>query len=281
MKFQLLVFSFLLCGTRLLQSQTRLNLMSYNIRYDITTSNASPWTERHIAISSQIKRFDVDIVGMQEVLDHQRTQLLSDLPGFASIGVGRDDGQKAGEYSPIFYKVERFRVLSSGTFWLSPTPDVPSKGWDAALNRICTYAQFFDLKSNQSFWVFNTHFDHVGEEARMKSSVLILQKIQEVTKGTRQAVIFCGDLNLNDDHPTISFLQAQMKDALLGSKHVESNMNKTFNNFDLENEASKRIDYIFTNEKAEVLTFETVVERFGISYPSDHFPIFAKLCLNR
>jgi endonuclease/exonuclease/phosphatase family metal-dependent hydrolase len=281
MKFQLLVFSFLLCGTRLLQSQTRLNLMSYNIRYDITTSNASPWTERHTAISSQIKRFDVDIVGMQEVLDHQRTQLLSDLPGFASIGVGRDDGQKAGEYSPIFYKEERFRVLSSGTFWLSPTPDVPSKGWDAALNRICTYAQFFDLEFKQSFWVFNTHFDHVGEEARMKSSVLILQKIQEVTKGTRQAVIFCGDLNLNDDHPTISFLQAQMKDALLGSKDVKSNMNKTFNNFDLENEASKRIDYIFTNEKAEVLTFETVVERFGISYPSDHFPILTSLKLKK
>lgn len=249
--------------------------MSYNIRYDVTTSNASPWTERHTAISSQIKRFDADIVGMQEVLDHQREQLLSDLPGFASIGVGRDDGQKAGEYSPIFFKEERFRLLNSGTFWLSPTPEVPSKGWDAALNRICTYAQFFNLESKQSFWVFNTHFDHVGEVARMKSSVLILQKIQEVTKGTRQAVIFCGDLNLNDDHPTISFLQTQMKDALLGSKQVKSNMNSTFNNFDLENEASKRIDYIFTNKKLAVLTFETIVERFGVSYPSDHFPIFA------
>jgi endonuclease/exonuclease/phosphatase family metal-dependent hydrolase len=277
-----LVTCFFICWTfSMSYAQLGLKLMSYNIRYDITTSNASPWMERHDAISSQIKRYDVDIVGMQEVLDHQRAQLLGDLPGFASIGVGRDDGQKAGEYSPIFYKVERFRVLSSGTFWLSPTPDVPSKGWDAALNRICTYAQFFDLKSNQSFWVFNTHFDHVGEEARMKSSVLILQKIQEVTKGTRQAVIFCGDLNLNDDHPTISFLQAQMKDALLGSKDVKSNMNKTFNNFDLENEASKRIDYIFTNEKAEVLTFETVVERFGISYPSDHFPILTSLKLKK
>jgi endonuclease/exonuclease/phosphatase family metal-dependent hydrolase len=256
-------------------AQLTLKLMSYNIRYDVTTSNASPWTERHTAISSQIKRFDADIVGMQEVLDHQREQLLSDLPGFASIGVGRDDGQKAGEYSPIFFKEERFRLLNSGTFWLSPTPEVPSKGWDAALNRICTYAQFFNLESKQSFWVFNTHFDHVGEVARMKSSVLILQKIQEVTKGTRQAVIFCGDLNLNDDHPTISFLQTQMKDALLGSKQVKSNMNSTFNNFDLENEASKRIDYIFTNKKLAVLTFETIVERFGVSYPSDHFPIFA------
>ena len=99
------------------QSQTRLNLMSYNIRYDITTSNASPWTERHTAISSQIKRFDVDIVGMQEVLDHQRTQLLSDLQGFASIGVGRDDGQKAGEYSPIFYNSALF-----ARSWLDPSP---------------------------------------------------------------------------------------------------------------------------------------------------------------
>lgn len=261
-------------------AQSNVKLMSYNIRYDITTSNASPWTERHTPIASQINRFDADIVGMQEVLEHQREQLLSDLPGFASIGVGRDDGQKAGEYAPIFYKAERFRLLNSGTFWLSPTPDVPSKGWDAALNRICTFAQFFDLESKESFWVFNTHFDHVGEVARMKSSVLILQKMQEVTNGTRQAVILCGDLNLNDDHPTITFLQSQMKDALLCSKQVKSDMNKTFNNFDLAMEASKRIDYIFTNKKVTVLTFETIVERFGVSYPSDHFPIFVSWKFN-
>jgi endonuclease/exonuclease/phosphatase family metal-dependent hydrolase len=272
------ILSFCALGSSFAQSNVK--LMSYNIRYDITTSNASPWTERHTAIASQINRFDADIVGMQEVLEHQREQLLSDLPGFASIGVGRDDGQKAGEYAPIFYKAERFRLLNSGTFWLSPTPDVPSKGWDAALNRICTFAQFFDLESKESFWVFNTHFDHVGEVARMKSSVLILQKMQEVTNGTRQAVILCGDLNLNDDHPTITFLQSQMKDALLCSKQVKSDMNKTFNNFDLAMEASKRIDYIFTNKKVTVLTFETIVERFGVSYPSDHFPIFVSWKFN-
>jgi len=278
-----LFFFFILFGISLEFgfTQTNLNIMSYNIRYDITTSNASPWTERHTAIAGQINRFDVDIVGMQEVLDHQRSQLLIDLPGYASLGVGRYDGKKAGEYSPIFFKEERFRVLTSETFWLSPTPDVPSKGWDAALNRICTFAQFFDLESEQSFWVFNTHFDHVGEVARMKSSVLILQKIKEVTNGTRQAVIFCGDLNLNDDHPTITFLQSQMKDALLVSQQVKSNMNSTFNNFDLEKEASKRIDYIFTNKKLAVLTFETIVERFGVSYPSDHFPIFTSLKMNK
>ncbi|MEN9987187.1 MAG: hypothetical protein RLZZ585_226 [Bacteroidota bacterium] len=281
MKLQIGFLSFFLCGILTLHTQSRLNLMSYNIRYDITTSNASPWNERHKAISSQLNRFDVDIVGMQEVLVHQKEQMLLDLPGYESIGVGRDDGKNAGEFSPIFYKEERFRVLKSGTFWLSPTPDIPSKGWDAALNRICTYAQFFDLESKQSFWVFNTHFDHVGEVARMKSSVLILQKIQEVTKGKREIVIFCGDLNLNDDHPTISFLQAQMKDALLGSKQVKSNMNNTFNNFDLKNEASNRIDYIFTNKKVEILTFETIVEPFGISYPSDHFPILTTLKLKK
>jgi len=278
-----LLLSCILCFCALGSSfaQSVVKLMSYNIRYDNATSNASPWTERHKALASQINRFDADIVGMQEVLEHQREQLLSDLPGYASIGVGRYDGKKAGEYSPIFYKEGRFRVLTSETFWLSPTPDVPSKGWDAALNRICTYAQFFDLESKESFWVFNTHFDHVGEVARMKSSVLILQKIQEVTKGTLQAVIFCGDLNLNDDHPTITFLQSQMKDALLVSQQVKSNMNSTFNNFDLEKEASKRIDYIFTNKKLAVLTFETIVERFGVSYPSDHFPIFTSLKMNK
>ena len=258
-------------------AQTNMNLMSYNIRYDITTSNASPWTERHTAIASQIKRFDVDIIGMQEVLVHQREQLLLDLPGYASVGVGRDDGINAGEFSPIFYKANRFQLLVSSTFWLSPTPEIPSKGWDAALNRICTYAQFLDIQSKDTFWVFNTHFDHVGETARMKSAELILQKIKEVTKETNQAVIFCGDLNLNDDHPTITFLQLQLKDALLVSKHLQSKMNRTFNNFDLTRTASKRIDYIFANEKVSVQSFETIVEPFGVSYPSDHFPILAKL----
>ncbi len=258
-------------------AQTNMNLMSYNIRYDITTSNASPWTERHTAIASQIKRFDVDIIGMQEVLVHQREQLLLDLPGYASVGVGRDDGINAGEFSPIFYKANRFQLLVSSTFWLSPTPEIPSKGWDAALNRICTYAQFLDIQSKDTFWVFNTHFDHVGETARMKSAELILQKIKEVTKETNQAVIFCGDLNLNDDHPTITFLQLQLKDAFLVSKHLHSKMNRTFNNFDLTRTASKRIDYIFANEKVSVQSFETIVEPFGVSYPSDHFPILAKL----
>jgi endonuclease/exonuclease/phosphatase family metal-dependent hydrolase len=251
--------------------------MSYNIRYDITTSNASPWTERHSAISSQIKRFEVDIIGMQEVLVHQREQLLLDLPGFASVGVGRDDGINTGEFSPIFYKKERFQILISGTFWLSPTPDVPSKGWDAALNRICTYAEFLDIQSKDTFWVLNTHFDHVGETARMKSAELILQKIKEVTKGTNQAVIFCGDLNLNDDHPTITFLQSQLKDALLNAKQVKTKMNRTFNNFDLTTPASKRIDYIFANDKVRVESYQTIVEPYGISYPSDHFPIFTTL----
>jgi endonuclease/exonuclease/phosphatase family metal-dependent hydrolase len=258
-------------------AQTNMNLMSYNIRYDITTSNASPWTERHTAIASQIKRFDVDIVGMQEVLVHQREQLLADLPAFASVGVGRDDGIDAGEFSPIFYKANRFQLLVSSTFWLSPTPEIPSKGWDAALNRICTYAQFVDLQSKDTFWVFNTHFDHVGETARMKSAELILQKMKEVTKGANQAVIFCGDLNLNDDHPTIMFLQSQLKDALLVSKQVKTKMNRTFNNFDLTTPASKRIDYIFTNSNVTVQSFETIVEPFGVSYPSDHFPILVKL----
>ena len=271
------LLSFFIIKVFSVHSQSSLNLMTYNIRYDITTSNASPWTDRHIAIAGQIKRLDVDIIGMQEVLIHQKEQLLTDLPAYASVGVGRDDGLNAGEFSPIFYKEERFQLVTSGTFWLSPTPGIPSKGWDAALNRICTYAQFLDLHSKDTFWVFNTHFDHVGESARKNSAELILDKMREVTQGTNQAVIFCGDFNLNDDHSTIAFIQSQLNDALLVSKHVKSKMNRTFNNFDKSTPAVKRIDYIFINEHIHVQSFETLVELFGVSYPSDHFPIVAKL----
>lgn len=280
MKTIFLLSFFIFSSQNALFGQAEIRVMSYNIRYDITTSNASPWTERHVAISEQIKRYHADIIGMQEVLDHQRTQLLTDLPEFASVGVGRDDGQKAGEYAPIFYKKERFRLLHSGTFWLSPTPDIPSKGWDAALNRICTYAQFVDETLKDTIWVYNTHFDHVGEEARKRSAELILKKI-EMSGYEQQAVVVCGDFNLNDDHPTISFVQLHWKDALFEAKELKSNKNRTFNNFDLENEASKRIDYLFTNEKVDILIFETIVERFGISYPSDHFPILAALKIKK
>ncbi|MFM6935312.1 MAG: endonuclease/exonuclease/phosphatase family protein [Flavobacteriales bacterium] len=273
-----ILFTFSVSGQ--LSAQSSILLMSYNIRYDITTSNASPWTERHEAISAQITNHHVDIAGLQEVLVHQRDQLLKDLPEFESIGLGRDDGVNAGEFAPIFYKKARFTVLKSGTFWLSPTPEIPSKGWDAALNRICTYAEFIDRQSTDTFWVFNAHFDHVGEVARMKSVELIMAKMKEMETGKQKALIFCGDFNLNDDHPTIVFLQSQMKDALHVAKQVKTKMNRTFNNFDLKTPASKRIDYIFTNEKVSVQSFETIVESFGVSYPSDHFPILTKLKIN-
>lgn len=281
MKYLALFHSLFLFGILSSQAQKRLNVMSYNIRYDITTSNASPWAERHKAISAQIMKYKVDIAGLQEVLVHQRDQLLKDLPGFESIGVGRDDGINAGEFSPIFYNKSRFTVLKSGTFWLSSTPDIPSKGWDAALNRICTYAEFIDRQSKDTFWVFNAHFDHVGEVARMKSVELIMFKMKEMATGENEALIFCGDFNLNDDHPTITFLQSQMNDALHVAAHIHTKMNRTFNNFDLNTPASKRIDYIFINEKVGVQSFETIIEPFGVSYPSDHFPILAKLKIKK
>ena len=170
-----LVLIFTFCGAY----GQNLKIMTYNIRLDVASDGENAWPNRKDFFTSQIQFYAPDIFGVQEAMPNQVNDIASALPSYTHVGIARE-GEGKGESSSIFYKKERFLVQQSNTFWLSETPDVISKGWDAAYNRVCTYALFKDLKTKKTFWVFNTHLDHIGEEARTKGLELILSKMKAV-----------------------------------------------------------------------------------------------------
>jgi endonuclease/exonuclease/phosphatase family metal-dependent hydrolase len=142
-----------------------LKVMTYNIRLDVASDGENDWVHRRDFFCSQMQYYEPDIFGVQEAKPNQVVDITTILSQYNNVGIGRD-GIGEGESSNIFYKKDRFKVIESNTFWLSETPDKISKGWDAAFNRVCTYALLKDLTTKKTFWVFNTHLDHVGELAR-------------------------------------------------------------------------------------------------------------------
>ena len=173
------VFIFLLVSA-CAQAQT-INVMTFNIRYSTASDSLNAWAFRKDKVSSQILFHEADIVGVQEALHGQVMDLQKDLPGFKFVGVGRTDGKRDGEYSALFYNSKRFQLIASETFWLSEQPAVPgSKSWDAAITRIVTWAKLKDLETKKTFFVFNTHFDHIGKVARRESAGMLLKKIDSI-----------------------------------------------------------------------------------------------------
>lgn len=173
-----------------------LNIMTFNIRLDAESDSLNNWKYRKDVAAQVIKNYNVDIVGAQEVCPNQMQDLKDRLPDYIAVGVGRDDGTNgphSGESSPLFYKKDRFKEHGSGTFWLSETPQIPSKGWDAAYPRVATWAVLEDMTSGKKIFVVNTHLDHIGQEARIKGVTLMLEKAMEVAEG--YPVILTGDFN--------------------------------------------------------------------------------------
>ena len=173
-------------------AQTEVKVMSYNIRLNVESDGENKWDFRKDRVANLINYYEPDFIGGQEVTHGQLIDLTDRLPNYSFIGVGRDDGKEKGEYSCIFYKKEKYKLLQQSTFWLSPTPDSISKGWDAAIVRVCTYGLFKDIKTKKQFWVFNTHFDHIGKEARLESSKLIVEQIKRLNT-KNYPVILSGD----------------------------------------------------------------------------------------
>ncbi len=256
-----------------------ISVMSYNIRYDNPNDGKDRWNNRRNSIVTFIQNAEPDIIGMQEVLHGQLQFISNQITDYSYIGVGRDDGKIKGEYSPIFYRKKTLVLQESHTFWLSETPDSISVGWDAALPRICTYARFEHKNTQKQFWVFNTHFDHRGEEARKQAADLILRTIKEVNK-TQIPVILTGDFNLTPDTVPIQQLQQQMEDVMYGVLPSAKDYG-TFNGFELVPSESQRIDYIFqkgfVHKKAKHLWIKTPQKRWA----SDHHPVYAQLKLSK
>lgn len=247
--------------------------ISYNIRYDGHSDLAPDWAERKVPIVAQLQKERPTLIGFQEVLVHQLKELQSALPSYRSVGVGRDDAKEAGEFAPIFYDTTRYILLQSGTFWLSPTPDVPSKGWDAALNRICTFALFESKYDRKKLWVLNTHFDHMGAEARMHSAELLAEKFAELTQNTMAPLLLLGDFNAEPDGPVYFLLNTTFQDLSCSKRHRELCSGPTFNAFTLTVSDDKIIDYFFGSPEVIPIQYKVLQTPFERSYPSDHFPL--------
>lgn len=258
-------------------SGQQLKAMTYNVRFDNPGDGENAWEHRKDYLISQIAWHAPDLVGTQEALLHQLEDMDAGLPRYAFFGRGRDAGSQQGEYSAVFYRTDRLDLEASGTFWLSETPQTPSRGWDAALNRICTYGRFRHRDSGLRFYLFNTHFDHRGQQARQESVKLILAQISE-RNPEGLPVILTGDLNLEPEDPAILRLSRQMQDTRVLAGGSAYGPEGTFNGFDCARPANRRIDYVFVSPGGfGIIRYATLSDTTGKGFPSDHFPVLATL----
>jgi len=267
--FQIVAFLFLLNS-----NAQELSLMSYNIKLDYPKEGENSWENRKPFFIGQLKFYSPDILGVQEAMPNQMKDMDSLLNDYSFVGVGRDDGKDSGEYSAIFYNKTKFKVIKSSTFWLSETPDKVSMGWDAVCNRVCTYALFENIKNKERFWVFNTHFDHVGVTARANSTSLILSKIKELADG-KSPVFLMGDFNLEPETENIQLIKGTLEDSKDVSQIQPFGPSGTFNGFKFDEAVTRRIDYIFVSKKnIKVKKYAVLSDNEDLKYPSDHLPVY-------
>jgi endonuclease/exonuclease/phosphatase family metal-dependent hydrolase len=255
----------------------KLDVMTYNIRLDVASDGENAWASRKDFLSSQVLFYSPDILGIQEARPNQMTDLKDALKDYKAIGIGRD-GDNLGEYSAIFYNSKKISVELENTFWLSETPNKVSKGWDAAYPRICTYGLFTDKKTKKKFWVFNTHLDNVGEQARNNGINLVVQKINEVNT-KKFPVILTGDFNETPENSLIINLKKKMLDTREVSITDPFGSYGTFNGFLFCEPVINQIDYIFISKspKISVLKYGVLTDSKNLKYPSDHFPVLVEL----
>ena len=252
------------------------SIMSYNIRYDNNWDVENSWEIRKKRISEILIQYSPSIIGIQEGLLNQVQYIDSSLIDYDYVGVGRDDGKKKGEFCAIYFDTTRYVLLKNSTFWLSETPDTISVGWDAALERICTYGLFKDRITKEEFWVFNTHFDHIGVVAREKSSELILKRINKINYQSLP-VILMGDFNSIPNSSPVKEIKTELSDALQISLEKLQGPRGTFNGFNKDLPIEKRIDYIFTND-LKVLSYTHINDRLNNNrHISDHLPVMIKI----
>lgn len=274
----LLLGTLLMAQPMLAQKSEPITVATYNLRYNTKNDGINAWPNRKENVKALIRFHEFDLFGTQEGLRDQLNDL-AEMSEYAFIGAGRDDGKEAGEHSAIFYRKDRFKVLQSGNFWLSETPDKPGKGWDATCcNRISSWAQFTDLKTKKNFYFFNVHFDHQGVEARRQSGKLMVTKIKEIAKA--EPVILTGDFNSTPDTEQIQTIKTLLSDAHDVTAMPAYGPEGTFNSFKFDAPMNNRIDYIFVSKSFKVWKYGVLTDAKEQRYPSDHQPVMVKVTMN-
>jgi endonuclease/exonuclease/phosphatase family metal-dependent hydrolase len=264
------------------RSEQSLNVMSFNIRYNNPDDGLNAWPYRKEFVSSLIQFHKADVVGVQEALIGQLSDLQKQLPKYSWFGVGRDDGEKAGEFTAILYRNDKFTIQKQGTFWCSPTPDIPSKGWDADLNRTVTWG-LFAHNNGDRFYLFNTHFDHIGEESRAQCAKLLRKRIDSIAN--QMPVIITGDFNTTPSDRPYQYLtdnkpyEMIINDASKVSELKAYGSRFTSTKFNIAANEAAPIDYIFTSSSIKVARFGVLSDSFNGRLPSDHYPLLVEIYL--
>ena len=256
------------------------SIITYNIKYDDNSKGENSWNVRKAPLLELITTFSPDIIGIQEGLIHQVEFLDSKMNDYKYVGVGRDDGNRKGEFCAIFFNEKKYNLLNNATFWLSENPNEVSIGWDAAMERICTYALLETINGGNKIWVFNTHFDHVGNIAREESAKLLLKKIKMLNI-QEEPVLLMGDFNALEKSKVIHILRQGLNDTMLDTDIEHKGPVGTFNNFLNNQEIIKRIDYIFSKGFQTILHQHVDKKLDNGNHISDHLPVFIKVKIMR
>ncbi len=274
-----------------------LAIMSFNIRLGVAKDGENDWTHRRELVFGVLRDHSPDLVGLQEAYQFQIEAMLQACPGYAMLGVGREDGEAKGEFSSILYRKERLALLEHGTFWLSETPEVPgSRSWQTACTRVCTWGRFEDRRSRRTFHLFNTHLDHVSQEARKQGIKLILRRMAD--RKHDDPVFLTGDFNAGEDNPVVALVTGKADRGSSGGTagatsraagqtdrglhlvdsfrvlHPDAKQTGTFNGWQGKTDGAK-IDYIFVPPGVPVRSAEILHDHREKRYPSDHFPVMA------
>ena len=282
------------------KSGLELKVMTFNIRYGTADDGENRWENRRELVTNILRENRPDVAGLQEALDFQLEQICKGLTqqtgggqaGYGQLGVAREDGKTKGEYCAILYRRDLLDVNESGTFWFSDTPDVPgSSHWGNANVRICTWARFIEKRTGAAFYHYNLHLDHVSQPSREKSVVLLTKHIHE--RKHPDLFIVTGDFNAGESNPAITYLKGKTTLVSSGESkskssvpvvdsfrvlHPDANEVGTFNQF-AGNRKGEKIDFIFTLPDVQVIEAEIVHTQYDGRYPSDHFPVTARLRL--
>lgn len=274
-----LFFSF--CSSE--EKAHEINVMTFNVRFDNINDSVNAWPNRNPLVEKYMKEEMPDIVGIQESLHHQNEDLLSIMPGYAYVGTGRDDGETGGEFSPIFYRTDKFELLDHSQFWLSETPDVPgSIGWAAVLPRVVAWAQLMHRENGKELFVFNTHFSHVSDEARDRSMQFLSDQIEAIAGDKR--VIVTGDFNIAKGSELYYDMldrfadRNSLQNAELIARKSYTGEASTFNGF-RDNTGPRIIDYIFVDDSFTVEGYTIDKVREGEIFISDHWPVKVQLIM--
>ena len=248
-----------------------LKVMSYNIRLGSANDGTNSWSLRYIATGEMLEDQAPDVFGVQEALDYQ-VRYINEMCGYEYVGVGRENGKKEGEHMAIFWNKKSVSMLKWGTFWLSETPQKPSKGWDAACFRTATWALMKDKKTGNKFYFVNTHLDHEGKEAQKNGLKLIVDRIGEINP-EGYPMVLTGDFNMKPDDPNLAELDSKMQSTRKIAAVTDSH--DTYNGW---GRGSGIIDYIYVSGFSSCPEYQTVVKRYqDRKFVSDHYPVSARL----